>query len=466
MEWSYPTLPGHIFHMACGIYKIVNVSNGKFYVGSSKDIASRWKAHITSLKAGIHHSRYLQASWNLYGSDSFEINVLEYCDEARLLEREQYYIDSLMPQYNISLVAGKPPPPPNKPIERIDIITGESVEFRTRDEAAASGPFNEGSITACCLGHMGKHGGYYWIFADGSTPEFISAKRELPVERISSDSEVVAFPSAYRAAAITTGATQSSISACCLGNLDSHAGYKWRYADNSNLKLALNIARLTGVDGYGSYTIRGTVQNTVYRNSVDSSSRISTVGRPTPIDRIEFGTCAMKRYESMAAAESDGFDTNHISSCCRGERNSHGGYAWKFADVSLSEEDVSKIKKSKPRKINRRVRRIDVASGEEVFYENVSSVTADGFSMGNVISCCSGKRKSHKGFFWEYEDSPLDRTIKERGRAVAGRCVDTGEVKVYSTLAAVAADGFSPTKVSLCCLGRRHVHKGYSWRHQ
>lgn len=29
----------------CGVYKIKNIVNDKFYIGSSKDIKKRWKQH-------------------------------------------------------------------------------------------------------------------------------------------------------------------------------------------------------------------------------------------------------------------------------------------------------------------------------------------------------------------------------------------------------------------------------------
>jgi hypothetical protein len=41
-----------------------------------------------------------------YGYSSFKLDILEYCDPAVLIEREQYYFDNLKPEYNILKVAG------------------------------------------------------------------------------------------------------------------------------------------------------------------------------------------------------------------------------------------------------------------------------------------------------------------------------------------------------------------------
>lgn len=84
-----------------GIYQILNKENNKSYIGSSCTIKERWRRHKKDLRKGKHHSIILQRAWNKYGEKSFEFNILEYCEEAVILEREQYYLDLLEPIYNI-----------------------------------------------------------------------------------------------------------------------------------------------------------------------------------------------------------------------------------------------------------------------------------------------------------------------------------------------------------------------------
>ena len=81
----------------CGVYKITNKINGKFYIGSSHDIENRWKQHQTQLMNGEHKNQHLQNAWNLYGKDSFVFDVVEECLPEMQFEREQYYLDSLNP---------------------------------------------------------------------------------------------------------------------------------------------------------------------------------------------------------------------------------------------------------------------------------------------------------------------------------------------------------------------------------
>ena len=86
----------------CGIYMIVNLVNGKKYVGSSVDIYNRLHEHLHNLKNRKAHNVHLQASWDKYGEDKFIYSLLEYCNKSIQFEREQYYIDVLKPEYNLT----------------------------------------------------------------------------------------------------------------------------------------------------------------------------------------------------------------------------------------------------------------------------------------------------------------------------------------------------------------------------
>jgi group I intron endonuclease len=41
-----------------------------------------------------------------HGHSNFSLEILEYCEPSKVLEREQYYIDLLKPEYNILKTAG------------------------------------------------------------------------------------------------------------------------------------------------------------------------------------------------------------------------------------------------------------------------------------------------------------------------------------------------------------------------
>lgn len=98
--------------MASGIYQITNTVTGRFYIGSSIDVDFRIKAHKRCLKNNSHRNSYLQNSYNKHGVGAFTYKIIEYVSDVdKLIEREQYYIDSLGASrskngYNINPIAG------------------------------------------------------------------------------------------------------------------------------------------------------------------------------------------------------------------------------------------------------------------------------------------------------------------------------------------------------------------------
>lgn len=78
-----------------GIYKIVNLVNGKVYVGSAKNLKRRSGTHLNDLRNNKHHNAHLQNSWNAYGGDKFKFTVIELCGREELLNREDFWISEL-----------------------------------------------------------------------------------------------------------------------------------------------------------------------------------------------------------------------------------------------------------------------------------------------------------------------------------------------------------------------------------
>jgi predicted GIY-YIG superfamily endonuclease len=87
----------------CGIYCITNIVNNKIYIGSSKNIYHRLKRHYSELKRGTHANKYLQNSYLKHGSFNFKVSIIEETTIDNLQKLEQYYIDTLKPDYNITI---------------------------------------------------------------------------------------------------------------------------------------------------------------------------------------------------------------------------------------------------------------------------------------------------------------------------------------------------------------------------
>lgn len=99
-----------------GIYKIENLINHKMYIGQTIDFNRRIYLHIHYLNANRHCNKYLQRSWNEYGSENFKFELIEdfsnnQCDRDTLKklldEREIFWIkfyksSNFMFGYNLS----------------------------------------------------------------------------------------------------------------------------------------------------------------------------------------------------------------------------------------------------------------------------------------------------------------------------------------------------------------------------
>jgi group I intron endonuclease len=120
----------------CGIYRIINKGNGKFYLGSAKNIRERLVRHLYDLKRQAHHSVPLQRAWNKYGFESFFMEIVEQCGEDLLKIREQHFLDTMKPYlpsngYNIGRQASGGDNLTSNP-KKDEIIRKISVGIKTR----------------------------------------------------------------------------------------------------------------------------------------------------------------------------------------------------------------------------------------------------------------------------------------------------------------------------------------------
>lgn len=77
-----------------GVYKIVNLVNGKAYIGQTKEkFQRRYWLHKWELNQNRHPNHYLQRAWNKYGESNFIFEVIEILPKDKIDEREKYWIE-------------------------------------------------------------------------------------------------------------------------------------------------------------------------------------------------------------------------------------------------------------------------------------------------------------------------------------------------------------------------------------
>lgn len=96
--------------LSVGVYKIVNTINKHFYIGSSdRQFKERFKEHCryyeqykNQEKRNMHPK--LWNAYDKYGIENFSVEIIEVMNgktTEEILKREEYYIQTLKPEYNI-----------------------------------------------------------------------------------------------------------------------------------------------------------------------------------------------------------------------------------------------------------------------------------------------------------------------------------------------------------------------------
>lgn len=74
-----------------GVYALVNRTNGRMYIGSSKNFYNRIKVHKSSLCLDKHNSKELQSDYN--AGHNIDFVILEQCETRLLLSLEEKFIN-------------------------------------------------------------------------------------------------------------------------------------------------------------------------------------------------------------------------------------------------------------------------------------------------------------------------------------------------------------------------------------
>ena len=82
-----------------GVYKILCLVNGKFYIGSSKNICKRWSEHWDERERAKTKNQMMYDDMRKYGKDNFRIYVIYEGDDYKHIEKVVTY--NLQPEYNI-----------------------------------------------------------------------------------------------------------------------------------------------------------------------------------------------------------------------------------------------------------------------------------------------------------------------------------------------------------------------------
>ena len=178
-----------------GCYVIINKINNKCYIGSTINLHRRLTEHKTRLKGNYHSNKHLQSSWNKYGADNFEFNIMIRMENKDLLIFEENYIKIFNPEYNktnqptSSII--------HNPIEKTEKVDKRSSEeFRRKISLALIGRKQSKESIAKMLKTKSER---IYVFTDEMRKRLSDSRKGKPMspERIQKAKNTKASPEYY-----------------------------------------------------------------------------------------------------------------------------------------------------------------------------------------------------------------------------------------------------------------------------
>lgn len=435
-----------------GIYQIRNLVNGKVYVGSSYNVASRWVEHQHDLRKNEHRNQRLQNSFNKYGEDNFVYEVLEIIesnDKEEQFKREQYWInakDSCNKKkgYNIQSEVLLIPH-----LEKAVVCLETQEIFNSIKEAANAKGIDAGSVSCCCHKRKIKvAGGLHWRFYE----EYLKMTE-------SEIQEVLFDVKSYPFICLDNGKIYRSwrelpyrkglVTRCC----SYLAKKKYATCDGKQYMFLKDYEKLTKKE---LEEIRNLKPNTFNSGEV-----------------ICLETSITYEHARKAMLETGIPDTG-ILNCCYKKSISILGTHWMFKKeyVQLSSEQVQDIIQKDSYDGN--YKPVVCLETKEYFKSGVEASSITGVSVSTIGSMCrnGGVNTVTKGhhfmFLAEYEklsEQEIKNILNAKPKHVRRvRCVETGETFGSVTEAAKSV-GDQTSNISKCCKYPKKICRGYHWEY-
>lgn len=107
-------------------------------------------------------------------------------------------------------------------------------------------------------------------------------------------------------------------------------------------------------------------------------------------------------YYVRQVEEELGFNHGDIIRCCKGDKLTCGGYHWMYYDDYL-EKGVFIRDKKKPKNVKHK-RKIYCEELDKIFESLHEADRQTGCDYRGIQACCTGKKKTYKGYHWKYVD--------------------------------------------------------------
>lgn len=275
------------------IYKIVNKTNGKIYIGKTTyTIAYRWIQHIsaaTSDKEKDDYNYLLHKAIRKYGVDNFVIEVVEEVeDELKLSSREMYWIS----HYNSCIL--------EEDSNGYNMTYGGEGASKINKQKIYQ-LWNEGFGSL----EIAKQTGHHSTSIKNILETLEEYSKEIDFARntgntvfqYSENGELIGSYPSVSYAARQVGVDPSVISKCCHGQKQSAAGFFWSFS--AEQKFEPKKLKTWHAYRVGQYTL----ENELVHEYNSLSEAIRTMGKK---------------------------QSKYIKECCEGKRKEMYGFIWKY----------------------------------------------------------------------------------------------------------------------------------------
>lgn len=380
------------------IYKYT-FPNGKVYIGQTYKGSGRYGT-TWGYKTQLVYRAMLKYK-------EFDKEILEYCDESNVDERESFYIkefDSMNPEKGYNRDTGGNEKKVFSPETRkliSDAHDGQSIlqfdldgnfiaEWEYIQLAAESLELDSKNISACLHGKSGQCGGYQWKFKDD--PQTVGKYQEYDgrrkINQYDLDGRYIDTWDSIIDIYLALGINTAGIIKCCQCKRKKAGNYQWRYFEGSTSDIGAH--KRMNQSGSNSPSA-----HTVYQFDL-------------------YGSYIREWGSIVEAAKTYGLQSANIPKNCNGERKHCGEFIWSFTkqpSVILTDNEIELILSGKALNVgglNPMARKVFQYQMDGSFLREWDCVSSASqilhINAANIAECAGRRRRqSAGGFRWSYD---------------------------------------------------------------
>ena len=304
-------------------------------------------------------------------------------------------------------------------------------------EASKDVKISNGVINACCRGKIHTASGFHWKYLEDYEEHngIFDFENENKIKR-----KIVCVETGEKFDSISEaskkyGISQSNISLCCNGKIETSKGYRWRYLED-----------------YEKMT----------EDEINNFQKIECKKKVICIETNEIFeslTEACKTYNSSSISS--------LANCCLGNGHTFMNLHWKYLKdyEKMTEDEIKNLLLDFGNILNRKVVCLETS---EIFNSITEASKKFQISYSSIVSCCTNRIYCANGFHWKYlEDyeklskKEIDEIIKV-SRCKKIICLDTMEI--FDSIAD-AQRKYNVNTISLCCRGKINSVNGLHWKY-